>query len=277
MPKAPESLREFSALLKVVENLRGPDGCPWDKEQTHQSLTRFAIEEAHELADAIDSGQEGELREELGDLLLQVVLHAEIARQDGKFDIHDVIEVLNSKMIRRHPHVFGDVKVKNSNEVIANWTEIKAKEKGKSKEKMAFEIPAGLPALIRSQKIGEKTEKIGFDWDSAAAVWDKVREEVRELEHELKVLASAETADESQHNMDRIEAELGDVFFSAAQLARHMGLDAEQCARKANQRFEARFKKMQDLVEQDGKVWSALSASDKEAFWSRAKLALSLK
>ncbi len=261
MPKAPENLRDFSALLKVVEFLRGPDGCPWDKEQTHQSLTRFAIEEAHELADAIDSGNDMEVREELGDLLLQVILHSEIARQAGRFDIQDVIEILNSKMIRRHPHVFGDVKVRNSNDVIANWTEIKAQEKGKKKEKMAFDMPAGLPALVRSQKIGEKTEKIGFDWDSTAAVWDKVQEEVRELAHELN----------AQSNVARIEAELGDVFFSVAQLARHLGLDAEQCARKANTRFESRFKHMQDLVTRDGRDWSTLAAAEKESYWSRAK------
>lgn len=261
MPKAPENLRDFSSLLKVVEFLRGPDGCPWDKEQTHQSLTRFAIEEAHELAEAIDSGDDRELREELGDLLLQVVLHAEIARQDGRFNIEDVIEILNAKMIRRHPHVFGDVKVQNSDDVIANWTEIKAQEKGKKKEKMAFDIPVALPALARGQKIGEKTEKIGFDWNTSAAVWEKVREEISELEEELK----------AQGNSDRIEAEIGDVFFSVAQLARHLGLDAEQCARKANQRFESRFKRMQELVESDGKSWNALSSADKEAYWSRAK------
>lgn len=274
MPKAPENLRDFSALLKVVEFLRGPDGCPWDKEQTHQSLTRFAIEEAHELADAIDSGNSNEIREELGDLLLQVLLHSEIARQEGLFDISDVIEVLNSKMIRRHPHVFGDVKVKNSNEVIANWTEIKAQEKGKAKEKLAFDIPAALPALIRAQKIGEKTEKIGFDWETVSAVWDKVNEEIGELAHELKVLGSAETAPESQSNVDRVAAEIGDVFFSLAQLARHMGLDAEQTARNANQRFESRFKKMQELVTQDGKSWGALTTQEKEAYWGRAKKAL---
>lgn len=275
MPKAPENLRDFSALIKVVEFLRGPDGCPWDKEQTHQSLTRFAIEEAHELADAIDAGNTEEVREELGDLLLQVVLHSEIARQNKNFDIHDVIEILNSKMIRRHPHVFGDVKVKNSSDVIANWTEIKAQEKGKKKENMAFDIPANLPSLIRSQKIGEKTEKIGFDWENTAGVWDKVNEEFRELKHELASLGAAETADDSNQYLARIGNEIGDMFFTLAQLSRHLGLDAEQCSRQANAKFESRFKTMQDLVAKDGREWDQLSAQEKEKYWESAKKASS--
>jgi len=269
MPKAPDNLKEFSALLKVVEFLRGPDGCPWDKEQTHQSLTRFAIEEAFELGEAIDSGDQSELVGELGDLLLQVVLHSEIARQEKRFDIHDVIATLNEKMIRRHPHVFGDVKVKNSGEVLANWSQIKAEEKG-TKE-FAFDIPAALPALIRSQKIGEKTEKIGFDWDSASAVWEKVKEETGELERELHSLSDAESSHDSHANLKRIEGEIGDAFFSLAQLARHLDLDAEQCARKANARFEARFAKMRELVKAAGKKWESLGADEKEKFWQSAK------
>ena len=273
MPKAPDNLRDFSALLKVVEFLRGPEGCPWDKQQTHQSLTRFAIEEAHELSDAIDAGGDKELREELGDLLLQVVLHSEIARQDQRFDIHDVITTLNEKMIRRHPHVFADVKVKDSNEVLTNWTQIKAQEKGPSAA-YKFDIPAALPSLIRSQKIGEKTEKLGFDWDSVAAVWSKVKEEVGELEHELNALSHAESVEDSKKTLSRIEAEIGDAFFSLAQVARHLDLDAEQCSRKANQRFESRFAKMQEIVKSEGKSWETLAALEKESYWQKAKAAL---
>jgi tetrapyrrole methylase family protein/MazG family protein len=272
MPKAPENLREFSSLLKVVEFLRGPDGCPWDKEQTHQSLTRFAIEEAFELGEAIDSGDQQEMQGELGDLLLQVVLHSEIARQDKRFDIHDVIRTLNEKMIRRHPHVFGDVKVKDSSEVLSNWTQIKAEEKGTNE--FTFDIPAALPALIRSQKIGEKTEKAGFDWDSAAAVWDKVKEETDELKHELHSLSDAQSVDDSKSNLNRIQSEFGDLFFSLAQLARHLDLDAEQCARMANARFEARFAKMRELVKAVGRDWESLSSTEKEKFWQKAKAEL---
>lgn len=258
MPKAPENLREFSGLLKVVEFLRGPDGCPWDKEQTHQSLTRFAIEEAFELAEAIDQGDVKEIRDELGDVLLQVVLHSEIARQAGTFDIHDVVQAIGDKMVRRHPHVFGDVKAETSSQVLSNWAEIKAAEKGHSPNKpLTFDIPEGLPALLRAQKIGEKTSKVDFDWQNAAQVWDKVHEEVRELQE-------ADTQDER-------EAELGDVLFSVAQLARHMGFDPEQALRKANTRFEGRFTRMQAAVAADGKDWKTLPAADKERYWKAAK------
>src|SRR5437868_4758688 len=148
MPNPPKNLREFGSLLKVVEFLRGPNGCPWDKEQTHASLTRYAIEEAFELAEAIDGGTDALLKEELGDVLFQAVLHAEIARQEGRFDIFDVIETLNEKMVRRHPHVFADVKADTSSEVLKNWADIKAREKGGANPH-AFNIPKDFPSLLR--------------------------------------------------------------------------------------------------------------------------------
>lgn len=258
MPKAPDNLREFAGLIKVVEFLRGPDGCPWDKEQTHASLTRYAIEEAFELAEAIDGGEVKELRDELGDLLLQVVLHAEIARQSGTFDIFDVIQGLNEKMVRRHPHVFADTKVKGSGEVLKNWAEIKASEKGQAPGKpLSFDIPNGLPALLRAQKIGEKTSKVAFDWDNSAQCWEKVREEIGELQ-------AAKTREEK-------ESELGDVLFSLAQWARHEGLDSEQAARKCNARFEQRFRRMQENVLNDQRVWTELNPTEKEKYWKAAK------
>jgi tetrapyrrole methylase family protein / MazG family protein len=269
MPKAPENLREFAGLLKVVEFLRGPDGCPWDKEQTHQTLTRYAIEEAHELAEAIDSCDDAEIRDELGDVLLQVVLHAEIARQEKRFDIFDVIEAIGAKMVRRHPHVFGDVVARTSGEVLTNWAEIKAAEKaGKAgteaaavgKTPLSFDIPVGLPSLLRAQKIGEKTKKVNFDWTDAAACWPKIEEELSELRN---AMAGGRAAD--------IESELGDVLFSVAQLARHLNVDSEQALRKTNLRFEKRFVKMQALVTADGLEWMKLAEADKEKYWKRAK------
>jgi tetrapyrrole methylase family protein/MazG family protein len=261
MPKAPENLKEFKGLLKVVEFLRGPDGCPWDKEQTHQTLTRYAIEEAFELSEAIDSGDDNAIRDELGDVLLQVVLHAEIARQDGRFDIFDVIQNICEKMVRRHPHVFGDTKAKDSDEVLQNWAEIKAKEKGQTKaQPFSFDIPHALPALLRSQKIGEKTKKADFDWQDAAHCWPKINEEIAELDQAVK---SGKTSD--------IESELGDVLFSVAQLARHLGVDSEQALRKTNLRFENRFQRMQELVAADGLKWSELAADRREFYWKKAK------
>jgi tetrapyrrole methylase family protein/MazG family protein len=259
MPKAPENLRDFEALLKVVEHLRGPDGCPWDKEQTHETLTRFAIEEAHELAEAIDSGNQDAIKDELGDLLLQVILNSEIARQEGRFDIYDVIENLNQKMVRRHPHVFGDVKVSGSSQVLENWAQIKAKEKGGLK-KEGFGIPKGLPSLLHAHKIGEKTQKLAFDWETVAQVWDKVNEEHEELAAEIK-----------SGDLKRQEEELGDLLFSLVHLARHMGMDSEQILRKTNRRFEERFFRMQDLVAKAGQTWKDLGANEKEIFWKKAK------
>jgi tetrapyrrole methylase family protein/MazG family protein len=254
MPKAPDNLRDFASLVKVVEHLRGPDGCPWDKEQNHSTLTRFAIEEAHELSDAIDSGDQKAICDELGDLLLQVVLHAEIARQENRFDIHDVIQSISEKMVRRHPHVFADVKAATSEEVLDNWAEIKAKEKG---HKDPFDIPKGLPSLLRAHKIGEKTKKVAFDWENADQCWDKVIEELGELQE-------AVTSEES-------EAELGDLLFSLSQWARHRHMDAEQALRKTNLNFEKRFKKMQALVQAEGLDWNTLSPDKKEIFWKKAK------
>lgn len=259
MPKAPENLREFAGLIKVVESLRGPDGCPWDKEQTHQTLTRFAIEEAHELAEAIDSGDSGEIRDELGDVLLQVVLHSEIARQDGRFDIHDVVQAIGEKMVRRHPHVFGDVVAENSEVVLKNWAEIKAAEKG-GEAKPLFDVPKNMPALLRAVKIGEKTKKVDFDWDNPAQCWDKVSEELKELQDAVKI-----------GDRSAVEAEFGDLLFSLAQWARHSAIDPEQALRKTNVSFEDRFMKMQELVKADGREWEKLSAADKETYWKRAK------
>ncbi len=261
MPKAPKKLDEFASLVKVVEALRGPKGCPWDKEQTHATLSRYAVEEAFELAEAIDTGDSTMIRDELGDVLFQVVLHAEIARQESRFDIAQVIAGLNEKMIRRHPHVFADVKVDSSAQVLDNWSAIKAQEKKSlGRKPLSFDIPTGLPSLLRSQKIGEKTKNVDFDWKDASQCWPKIREEIVELEAAIAAGSSTE-----------IEAELGDVLFSLAQLARHLHLDSEQALRKTNQRFEARYLRMQELVVAEGLDWKSLCDELKEKYWKRAK------
>lgn len=252
-----QALDSFQTLVEVVEKLRGPNGCPWDKEQTHQTLTRFAIEEAHELAEAIDSGNLNHIKEELGDLLLQVVLHSEIARQDGSFTLKDVIEEISEKMVRRHPHVFGENRLSSSEEVKKQWTKIKSEERQKPQD--SFNLPAGVPALLAAQKIGEKTKQFDFDFADLNQSFEKVKEELQELEEAIK-----------SNDKGHIEHELGDLFFSASQLARFVSLDAEQVARKANQRFERRFFKMQKLAEGD---FVTLPASEKERLWKAAKKA----
>lgn len=262
MPKPPQNRREFNSLLDVVQSLRGPEGCPWDREQTHESLVRFAIEETYELAEALENpnSSDKELIGELGDVLFQVVLHSEIARQEKRFDIFDVIQNLNEKMIRRHPHVFSDVKVSDSEEVIQNWQKIKEKEKNSSSNEgeSPLKTPPGLPSLMEASKIGSKTKKFGFDWNEVSQVLHKVREEIDEIE---EVLDSKE----------KVSKEIGDALFSLAQLARHLNLDPETSLRKTNQRFRRRFDFMLNECQGDLEQFSNLSAEEKEKLWEKAK------
>jgi tetrapyrrole methylase family protein/MazG family protein len=256
----PKYLRDFASLLSVVRGLRAPDGCPWDREQTHQTLTRFVIEEAHELAEAIDDADDGKMKDELGDVLLQVVLHSVIAEQRHAFNIEDVIENLNRKMIRRHPHVFSDKTVGSANEVIRNWNEIKAQEKAAKPVDTVFDFPRQIPALIAAQKIGEKSGRFQFDWDSPEQVFEKVREEF----HELEETVPDGTPEERLH-------EIGDLLFSVTQLARHWKIDAEQALRVANTRFEKRFRTMLDLIEASGRDIKKMRPEDIENVWQDAK------
>jgi len=274
MVMPPKDLKSFTAFLEIVTALRGPEGCPWDKEQTQRSLTPYAIEEAHELAEAIESGNDSEMISELGDLLLQIVLHSEIGRQEGRFDINDVIFSISEKMVRRHPHVFSDTKVADSNEVLANWSEIKAKEKAAKPavdEAMRFDVPLSIPALSRSQKIGEKTKRLRFDWQNAIEVFAKVEEELAEVKAELP---SQTTTSVGEKAKSRLEHEIGDLLFSVAQLARHVGLEAEQCLRTANTRFETRFFTMCKQIKLTGREYEKLSSTELEAAWQITKASL---
>ncbi len=265
MPTAPTNLRTFEALVQIVKDIRGPDGCPWDKEQTHQTLTQYAIEETFELVEAIESPLEQKpkdinIKEELGDVLFQVILHAQLAADRHAFDIQDVLQGISEKLVRRHPHVFTDQKVANTQEVIDNWEKIKKTEKENSKSSPhKIQVPP-LPALQQSHKIGKRTEKLKFDWDDVQGVYNKVQEEYQELEEAL-----------DENNIKHIEHELGDCFFSLAQLARHLELEPEQVLRKANHRFLQRFNLMIDLIDQDNLNYDLLTLAEKEDFWSKAK------
>ena len=229
-------------LLKVMHQLRSPGGCPWDAEQTHQSLGRHLLEEAHETLEAIDGGDADRLKEELGDLLLQVVFHAEMAMQEGTFDIDDVSEGITAKLVRRHPHVFGDVDVDSAAQALLNWERIKAEEKGE--HPVDEEIPATLPALARAAKVQRRAAGSGFDWRSRDAAMAKVKEELAELE-------AAEP--------DRAEEELGDVLFALASLARRLDVDPETALRKATRRFGDRFERMRSEASAEGVDLHALS------------------
>ncbi len=266
MPQAPKTLNTFEAINQLILDLRGPEGCPWDKEQTHKSLAPYAVEEASELAEAIESGNDAHICEELGDVLFQVVLHAAMAKERGAFDISDVIQGISEKLVRRHPHVFSDVKVSGPEQVIENWNEIKKKEKAlnkSNKPKYAIEVPAGMPALQRAHKIGEKTNKLGFDWNEASQVLDQLKAEIVELEEVLFSQAQ-----------DKIEHEMGDILFSAAQLARHIDVEPETALRNTNRRFLGRFEKMLEIGNISAEQFKELPAATKEELWSKAKKAL---
>ncbi len=248
-------MTSFQQLIEIVKKLRGPNGCPWDKAQTHSSLTPFAIEEAHELEEAIVNNDKENLKEELGDLLFQSVLHAEIARQNGDFDIHDVIDHLNNKMTSRHPHVFADVEVKDATEVVKNWEDIKATEK----DVAPFDIPNSFPALLKAHKIGKRAKKLDFDWSTPEEVLLKVKEELAELEEAI-----------AEKNQAHIEEEMGDLLFSMAQLARHLDIESEKALRLGNMKFVKRFEKM--LREEP--QFKDLSAQQKEKLWQKVKIEL---
>ena len=245
-------MTSFQQLIAIVKKLRGPDGCPWDKAQTHKSLTPYAIEEAHELEEAIENNDIENIREELGDLLFQSVLHSELARQNGDFDIDDVIKHLNNKMMSRHPHVFSDTKVKNASEVLKNWEDIKSQEK----DTQPFDIPKSFPALLRSHKIGKRTHKLDFDWASPNDVLEKVDEEMGELKEALNL-----------NDKIKIEEEIGDLLFTISQLARHLDIDAEKSLRKANNKFIGRFEKMLELNPE----FESLTREAKEKLWQQVK------
>jgi tetrapyrrole methylase family protein/MazG family protein len=232
-------------LVGVMHLLRGLDGCPWDREQTHQSLARHLLEEAHETLEAIDSGDPDRLRDELGDVLLQVVFHAEMARQDGTFDIDDVAEGIVAKLIRRHPHVFGDARVDSAAQVLVNWEQIKEEEKGE--HPVDHDIPATLPALARAAKVQRRAAGTGFDWRTREGAMAKVREELDELE-----AASPE----------RVEEELGDLLFAVAAVARRLNVDPETSLRKAVGRFSDRFERMKATADAQGVSLNELSEEE---------------
>ena len=247
----------FLNLLSIVAKLRNPDGgCPWDLEQTHQTLTPYVIEEAYEVVEAIQNSM-GELPGELGDLLLQVVLHCQIASEEKRFDIGTVCTLISEKLVRRHPHVFGDTAVDGTKQVLENWEKIKQKELSAGKS-ILDGVPRGMPALLRSQRIGEKAARVGFDWGTTEEVCDKILEEVREFTEARSKNLSKEL----------IEDEFGDILFSLAQLARKMDLTAEDMLQRATDKFSRRFKEVEKRA---GKPLSEFTMEALDAIWDEVK------
>ncbi len=261
MAISPTDLKSFSALVEIVAALRGPGGCPWDKEQTHQSLTQYAIEEVFEFVETVERLDDLAMKEELGDVLFQVALHSQLAEERSAFTIEDVLLELNSKMIRRHPHVFGNEKAETSAEVLENWDVIKKAEKASKKTHEHFDIPGALPSLQRAYKIGRKTQKTGFDWSTPAEVRTKVLEELEEVD--LAIM---------QKHEEKIAEELGDLLFSVAQYVRHLGHEPESCLRLANRKFEKRYFGMLEICRLKGVDFENLSLEEKEALWNQVKV-----
>lgn len=251
----------FDELVRLMARLRGPGGCPWDREQTHRSIKPYLIEEAYEVAEAIDRDDATELCTELGDLLLQIVFHAQMAAEDGRFTIADVARAINDKLVRRHPHVFADAAVSGTDDVLRNWSRIKAEERQHDEDRSALAgVPRAMPALLRAQRLGEKAAHVGFDWDGAAGVIAKVREELAELE---EALGAADRR--------ACEAELGDLLFAATSLARHLDLSAEDALTHAADRFGRRFRAMEGELQPAGRDIRDTTPAEKDALWERAK------
>jgi tetrapyrrole methylase family protein/MazG family protein len=255
VPQGPvPSSREGERLLdlvRVMARLRGPGGCPWDAEQTHTTLARHLLEETHEVLEAIDAGDGDRLREELGDVLLQVVFHAQMAADDSAFDIDDVAEAIVAKLIRRHPHVFGEVEVSGPDEVLVNWERIKAEEKGE--KPVEDDIPATLPALARASKVQRRAAGWGFDWRTAEGAMAKLREEVDEL-------SRATSPDEA-------EEELGDVLFAAASVARKLGVDPETALRRTTTKFGERYERALERARNEGVDLGSLGEDELLAYF----------
>lgn len=269
--------RDIKRLIEIMAALRTPGtGCPWDLEQDFATIAPYTIEEAYEVADAIQRGDMVDLREELGDLLLQVVYHARLSEEQGAFAFPDVVEAITTKMIRRHPHVFGDDNARSAGIAKGMWEKIKQQEKlertsaraaaglGEERRRFLDDVPAIFPALTEAEKLQRRAARVGFDWGSAGPVLDKIREETEELASEI-------TADGEMPDRERIAGEIGDLIFAVTNLARHLDIDPEEALKRTNRKFRRRFAAIEDAAEADGRTLADMSLDEMEAVWQAAK------
>ncbi len=252
----PENLDRFDTLVDIIARLRAPDGCPWDLEQTHASLRANLLEECYEALEALDTGDPNQLCAELGDLLLQIVLHSQIAGEAGEFRIGDVIAGINAKLIRRHPHIFGSQTADSADGVAANWERLKKAERGEGDSALGS-VPRRLPALTYSREIQDRVARLGFDWENLGGVIDKLAEEVAEFQR-------TESTEERT-------AEFGDIMFTLVNIARRLGVDSEAALREANRRFFKRFTYMEELCRQRGLSFGEMSFDEQNKLWEEAK------
>lgn len=248
-------LEEFKRLLDIMDELRAK--CPWDKEQTMESLRHLTIEETYELADSILDGNYREIKKELGDILLHIVFYSKIASEENQFDITDVLKGISEKLIFRHPHVFGDVQVENADDVKNNWENLKIKEGNKS---ILAGVPVSLPSLVKAQRIQDKVRSVGFDWDQREQIWDKVDEELKELQNEFE-----------GGNTQKMEAEFGDLLFSLVNAARLYNIDPEMALERTNKKFIRRFNYLESQTLKKGKSLKDMTLDEMNAYWEEAK------
>lgn len=251
--------KKFDELVKIMEILRSEKGCPWDRVQTHDTLKRYLLEETYELIEAIENKEPESIKEELGDLLLQIVFHSQIAKEEGNFDVEDVIQTIIQKMIGRHPHVFGEAEFKTPEEVLNQWDDRK-REEGKLHESILDGVPKALPALLKAYKIQSRVAKVGFDWDNIGGVIDKIKEELGEVEEAI-----------NSGEKDKIEEEIGDLLFSIVNLARFLKIDPETALRKTNRKFEKRFRKLENLAKNKGKTLKDMTLKEMDNLWDEIK------
>ena len=250
-----QQLKAFNRLLDIMDDLR--DKCPWDQKQTLESLRHLTIEETYELGDAILDGDLNEIKKELGDLLLHIVFYAKIASEKKSFDIADVAHAISDKLIERHPHIYGDVMVKDEEEVKQNWEKLKLKE---GKKSVLEGVPKSLPAMVKANRIQDKVSGVGFDWEESHQVWEKVQEELSELNEELK-----------SGNRNKIQSEFGDVLFSMVNYARFIDINPENALERTNKKFIQRFQYLEQAAERNGRKLAEMSLSEMDVFWNEAK------
>jgi tetrapyrrole methylase family protein / MazG family protein len=272
MERVPKTTGEkFERLVQIMATLRGPDGCPWDKEQDFNSLKPMLVEEVYEVLEAVENNDFDGIAEELGDLLLHVVFHAHLGKETGHFDINTVIDKISEKLIRRHPHVFGNETAGTADEVIKNWEAIKAKEKEQKLKSRTPEqrsllegIPSKLPAIHEAHQISSRAARVGFDWPDIEGIFDKLQEEVREL----KDVISAEADDKRR---ERLEDEIGDILFVIINISRYLKIDSESALKRTNRKFKSRFQYMEGELAKQGKALDQTPLEEMEALWQKAK------
>ena len=254
--------RSFDELVHLMKTLRGPDGCPWDRKQTLPDLKPYVIEEAYEVVDAIDRDDRRALMEEIGDLLLESVFIAEITREEGSFDVFDSITAIHDKLVRRHPHVFGDVEANDAEQVLVNWEKLKNEERKAENKSVLSGVPAALPALLKSSRLTEKAGRVGFDWRRTDDVFDKLDEEIGELRDAVK-----------GGDPQQIHDEMGDLLFTIANIARKTGVNPEEALQSTNRKFMRRFAAMEADVRASGRNLDQLTLEEMDALWDKAKAA----